>query len=147
MTFEELKKELPTIKQKIESGEYKVVSIDGPQGPTGKTTAANFLRSRDIPVFEEWQMLNIQIGWNPKHKTSIITWPQFIHDVGKLCDIVRKGWNGYEAVIVSGTHRVKDALKILEEQGISAYEECEVLRLEFSDYISPAMRHQNFQIY
>lgn len=43
MTFEELKKELPTIKRKIESGEYSVVIIDGPQGPTGKATAANVL--------------------------------------------------------------------------------------------------------
>ena len=51
MTFEELKKELPTIKQKLESGECKVVSIDGPQGPTGKTTAASFLREQGIPVF------------------------------------------------------------------------------------------------
>lgn len=140
MTFEELKKELPAIKQKIESGEYSVVIIDGPQGPTGKTTAANFLRNNGVPVFEEWQMLNIQIGWNPKPKTSIITWPQFVYDVGRLCDMVRKGWNGYEAIIVSGTHRVKDALKILKEQDISAYEECEVLRLEFVDYIPPAMR-------
>ena len=140
MTFEELKKELPAIKQKIESGEYSVVIIDGPQGPTGKTTAANFLRDNGVPVFEEWQMLNIQIGWNPKPKTSIITWPQFVHDVGRFYDMVRKGWNGYEAIIVSGTHRVKDALKILEEHGISAYEECEVLRLEFVDYIPPVMR-------
>ena len=140
MTFEELKKELPAIKQKIESGEYSVVIIDGPQGPTGKTTAANFLRDNGVPVFEKWQMLNIQIGWNPKPKTSIITWPQFVYDVGRFCDMVRKGWNGYEAIIMSGTHRVKDALKILKEQDISAYEECEVLRLEFVGYISPAMR-------
>ncbi len=89
MTFEELKKELPTIKQKIESGEYSVVIIDGPQGPTGKTTAANFLRDNGVPVFEEWQMLDIQIGWNPKPKTSIITWPQFVHDVGRFCDMER----------------------------------------------------------
>jgi len=146
MTYEELKKELPVIKQKLESGEYSVVSIDGPQGPTGKTTAANFLREQGVPVFEEWQMLNVQIGWNPKHKTSIMTWPQFVHDVGRLCDMIRKGRNGYQAIIVSGTHRVKDALEILQEQDVIAYEECEVLRLEFADYISPAMQRPNFQI-
>ena len=60
--------------------------------------------------------------------------------------MTRKGWNGYQAIIVSGTHRVKDALEILQDQDVSAYEECEVLRLEFADYISLAMRRPNFQI-
>lgn len=145
MTFEELKKELPAIKQKIESGEYSVVSIDGPQGPTGKTTAANFLREQGIPVFEEWQLFNLQIGWNPKPKTSIMMWHQFVHDAGKICDMIRKGHHGYQAVIVSGTHRVDDVLEILWSNRIDAYRESDILRLEFSDYISPAMEHPNSQ--
>ena len=137
MTVEELKKELPAIKQKLESGEYKVVSIDGPQGPTGKTTAANFLREQEIPVFEEWQMFDVRIGWNPKPKSSIMMWHEFVHDIGKICDMIRKGYHDYQAVIVSGTHRVDDALELLRSQNIDAYRESDVLRLEFSNYISP----------
>lgn len=145
MTFEELKKELPTIKRKIESGEYSVVIIDGPQGPTGKTTAANFLRDNGIPVFEEWQMFYIRIGWAPKPKTSIMMWHEFVRDAGKIVDMIHKGHHGYQAVIVDGTHRVDDVREILWCNRIEAYKESEVLRLTFSDYISPAMRHQNPQ--
>lgn len=135
MTIEELKKELPAIKQKLESGEYKVVSIDGPQGPTGKTTAANFLREQGIPVFEEWQLFNIQIGWAPKPKTSIMMWPQFVHDAGKICDMIHKCHHGYQAVIVRGTHRVDDALDILWSNRIPAFKESEILRLTLSTYL------------
>ena len=147
MTFEELKKELPAIKQKIDSGEYSVVVIDGPQGPTGKTTAANFLRDNGIPVFEEYQMFYIRIGWMPKPKTSIMMWHEFVRDAGKICKMIKKGWYGYQGVIVDGTRKVDDVLEILWCNRIKAYKESEVMRLEFSDYISPAMRHQNFKIH
>ena len=135
MTFEMLEKELPAIKQKIESGEYRVVSIDGPQGPTGKTTAANFLREQGIPIYEEWQLFNIWIGWNAKPKTSIMMWNQFIHNACRFCDMIHKGHHGYQAVIVGGTHRVDDVINFFESEGIDAFREDEVLRLEFSDYI------------
>lgn len=135
MTFEELEKELPTIKQKIESGEYSVVSIDGPQGPTGKTTAANFLREQGIPVFEEWQMFNLQIGWNPKKKTSIMTWYDFVRNADKICKMIKKGWYGYQAVIVGGTNRVDDVLDILWQEQIYAFKETEVLRFTLDSYV------------
>lgn len=147
MTVAELKKELPTIKQKIESGEYSVVIIDGPQGPTGKTTAANFLRSNGIPVFEEWQMYYVRIGWIPKPRTSIMMWHEFVRNAGKIIDMIHKGHHGYQAVIVDGTHRVDDAIEILWCNRVEAYKESKVLRLTFSDYISRAMRHQNSQIH
>lgn len=146
MTVEEIKKELPAIKQKIESGEYKVVSIDGPQGPTGKTTAANFLRSEGVPVFEEWQMFNIQIGWAPKAKTSIMMWPQFVHDAGEICDMIHKCHHGYQAIIVGGTHRVDEALDILRSNRVPAFKESEVLRFTLSTYVDYTSR-ENFHLH
>ena len=128
MTFEELKKELPAIKQKIESGEYSVVIIDGPQGPTGKTTAANFLRDNGVPVFEEWQMYYIRIGWMPKPKTSIMMWHEFVSCAEKICRMIRKGHYGYQGAIVGGTCRVSDAVELLRANRINAYEESNVLR-------------------
>lgn len=139
MTFEELKKELPTIKQKIESGEYRAVIIDGPQGPTGKTTAANFLRENGIPVFEEWQMFYIRIGWAPKPKTSIMMWHEFVRNAGKICEMIHKGHHGYRAVIVNGTCQVDDTIAALQCNRVEAYRESEALRLTFSDYISPVI--------
>lgn len=128
MTFEELKKELPAIKQKIESGEYSVVIIDGPQGPTGKTTAANFLRDNGVPVFEEWQMYYIRIGWMPIPKTSIMMWHEFVSYAEKICRMIRKGHYGYQGTIVGGTCRVSDAVELLRANEINAYEESNVLR-------------------
>lgn len=134
MTLEELKKELPTIKQKIESGEYSVVIIDGPQGPTGKTTAANFLRSNGIPVFEEWQMYYVRIGWMPKPRTSIMMGYQFAESAGKICEMIKKGWYGYQGVIVGGTCQLDDAIEILRNSQVTAYKESEVLRFILDTY-------------
>lgn len=145
MTVEELKKEIPTIKQKLESGEYRVVSIDGPQGPTGKTTAANLLRSEGIPVYEEWQLFDVRVGWNPKPKTAIKIWYEIIHDADKILNMIRKGHHGYRAVVVTGSYGVDDVRNALLSRGITVFRDSEILRLEFTDYISPAMRHQNFQ--
>ena len=146
MTVEELKKKIPEIKQKLENGEYRVVSIDGPQGPTGKTTAAKLLRTEGLPVYEEWQLFNIWIGWNSKPKTSIMMWHEFVRNAGRICDMIRKGHHGYQAVIVGGTHRVDDVINFFGSERIDAFRENEVLRLEFSDYIYPAKEHQSAQI-
>lgn len=135
MTFEELKKELPTIKQKIESGECSVVIIDGPQGPTGKTTAANFLRDNGVLVFEDWQTYYIRIGWMHKPKTSIMTWYEFNRDVEKICKMIKKGWYGYQAAIVGGTCEVSDAVELLHGYEINAYEEAKVLRFTLDTYM------------
>lgn len=136
MTFEELKKELPTIKQKIESGEYSVVIIDGPHGPTGKTTAANFLRNNDIPVFEEWQMYYIRIGWMHKPGTSIMMWYELVENADKICEMIKNGWYGYQGVIVDGTCQLDDGIEILRSNQIVAYKESEVLRFTLDVYVN-----------
>ncbi len=136
MTLEELKKELPAIKQKIESGEYSVVIIDGPQGPTGKTTAANFLRDNGIPAFEEWQMYYIRIGWMPKPKTSIMMGYQFVENADKICEMIKRGWYGYQGVIVDGTCQLDDAIEILRNKQVTAYKESEVLRFILDVYVN-----------
>ena len=46
MTFAQFKKAIPGIKRKMQGWPYKVIIVDGPQGPTGKTTAAKI---RDYP--------------------------------------------------------------------------------------------------
>lgn len=139
MTVAELKKEILAIKQKLESGEYRVVSIDGPQGPTGKTTAANLLRAEGIPVHEEWQLFNIWIGWNSKPKTSIMMWHEFVKNAGKICKMIRKGYHGYQAVIVGGTHRVDDVINFFRCEKIDVYRESEVLRFTLSTYADRTM--------
>lgn len=135
MTLDELKKEIPTIKQKLESGEYRVVSIDGPQGPTGKTTAANLLRSEGIPVYEEWQLFDIWVGWNSKPYTSIKMWHQVVHEMDKIVDMIRKGYHGYQSVVVTGTHGIEYVLDALQSRGIEAFRESEVLRITLSTYL------------
>ena len=40
---------------------YKVIIVDGPQGPTGKTTAAKILRDQGLPVYEDWEVLHITL--------------------------------------------------------------------------------------
>ena len=44
MTFAQFKKTIPRIKKKMQGWPYKAIIIDGPQGPTGNTTAAKLLR-------------------------------------------------------------------------------------------------------
>lgn len=134
MTLDELKKEIPTIKQKLESGEYRVVSIDGPQGPTGKTTAANLLRSEGIPVYEEWQLFNIWVGWNTKQKSSVMSWNDFVENSARICDVVRNGYYGYQAVLVGGTYRADDVVDFLGGKGVDAFCESKVLRITLSTY-------------
>lgn len=48
MTFAQFKKTIPHIKKKMQGWPYKAIIIDGPQGPTGKTTAAKLLREQGL---------------------------------------------------------------------------------------------------
>lgn len=61
MTFEQLKKAIPRIKRKMQGWPYKVIVVDGPQGPTGKTTAAKLLREQGLTVYEDWEVLHVTL--------------------------------------------------------------------------------------
>lgn len=61
MTFAQFKKAIPGIKRKMQGWPYKVIIVDGPQGPTGKTTAAKILRDQGLPVYEDWEVLHITL--------------------------------------------------------------------------------------
>ncbi|MDF2650155.1 MAG: hypothetical protein K0Q73_5960 [Paenibacillus sp.] len=40
----------------------KAIIVGGPQGPTGKTTLVNYLRSQGFTAFETWETHNIQLN-------------------------------------------------------------------------------------
>ena len=61
MTFEQFKKTIPHIKKKMQGWPYKAIIIDGPQGPTGKTTAAKLLREQGLTVYEDWEVLHVTL--------------------------------------------------------------------------------------
>lgn len=61
MDLQQLEKAIPTIKRQLEGGEKGIVVIDGPEGPTGKTTASRMLAAAGIPVYEEYQVLRITL--------------------------------------------------------------------------------------
>lgn len=61
MTFAEFKKAIPSIKRKMQGWPYKAIIIDGPQGPTGKTTAAKLLREQGLTVYEDWEVLHVTL--------------------------------------------------------------------------------------
>ena len=48
------------INEAIELG--KPVLVKGPQGPTGKTTLVNLLRSQGVIAFEEWECLTLELN-------------------------------------------------------------------------------------
>lgn len=59
MTLQDVKKKIPAIQRLLNGGQKKIVVIDGPSGPTGKTTAARLLADAGIPVYEEYQVIRI----------------------------------------------------------------------------------------
>lgn len=59
MTLQDVKKKIPSIQRQLNGGQKKIVVIDGPSGPTGKTTAARILADAGIPVYEEYQVIRI----------------------------------------------------------------------------------------
>ena len=59
MTLQDVKKKIPAIQRQLNGGQKKIVVIDGPSGPTGKTTAARLLADTGIPVYEEYQVIRI----------------------------------------------------------------------------------------
>ncbi len=61
MTFAQFKKIIPHIKKKMQGWPYKAIIIDGPQGPTGKTTAAKLLREQGLTVYEDWEVLHVTL--------------------------------------------------------------------------------------
>ena len=61
MTFAQFKKAIPGIKRKKQGWTYKENIVDGPQGPTGKTTAAKIQRDQGLPVYEDWEVLHITL--------------------------------------------------------------------------------------
>ncbi len=61
MTFAQFKKTIPHIKKKMQGWPYKAIIIDGPQGPTGKTTAAKLLREQGLTVYEDWEVLHVTL--------------------------------------------------------------------------------------
>lgn len=61
MTFAEFKKAIPSIKRKMQGWPYKAIIIDGPQRPTGKTTAAKLLREQGLTVYEDWEILHVTL--------------------------------------------------------------------------------------
>ena len=62
MTLRQLEKSIPAIRRQLNSGEKKIVIIDGQAGPTGKTTAMHALQDAGIPAYEEYQVLHITVG-------------------------------------------------------------------------------------
>ena len=61
MTFAQFKKAIPNIKRKMQGWPYKAIIVDGPQGPTGKTTAAKLLREQGLTVYENWEVLHVTL--------------------------------------------------------------------------------------
>lgn len=59
LTLQDVKKKIPAIQRQLNGGQKKIVVIDGPSGPTGKTTAARILADAGIPVYEEYQVIRI----------------------------------------------------------------------------------------
>lgn len=59
MTLRQLEKSIPAIRRQLNSGEKKIVIIDG---PAGKTTAMHALQDAGIPAYEEYQALYITVG-------------------------------------------------------------------------------------
>lgn len=59
LTLQDVKKKIPAIQRQLNGGQKKIVVIDGPSGPTGKTTAARLLADAGVPVYEEYQVLRI----------------------------------------------------------------------------------------
>ena len=59
LTLQDVKKKIPAIQRLLNGGQKKIVVIDGPSGPTGKTTAARLLADAGIPVYEEYQVIRI----------------------------------------------------------------------------------------
>lgn len=59
MTLKDVKMKIPAIQQQLNGGQKKIVVIDGPSGPTSKTTAARLLADAGVPVYEEYQVLRI----------------------------------------------------------------------------------------
>lgn len=58
-SLQDVKKKIPAIQRQLNGGQKKIVVIDGPSGPTGKTTAARILADAGIPVYEEYQVIRI----------------------------------------------------------------------------------------
>lgn len=61
MTLQEFQKKIPTIKRQLNGGEKKIVIVDGPQGPTGKTTAVKALRNAGIEAYEEYEVVRVTL--------------------------------------------------------------------------------------
>ena len=61
MTLQEFQKKIPAIKSQLDGGAKKVVIVDGPQGPTGKTTAVKALRNTGIQAFEEYEVIRVTL--------------------------------------------------------------------------------------
>lgn len=59
LNLQEVKGKIPAIQRQLNGGQKKIVVIDGPSGPTGKTTAARILADAGIPVYEEYQVIRI----------------------------------------------------------------------------------------
>lgn len=61
MTLQEFQKKIPTIKDQLNGGAKKIVIVDGPQGPTGKTTAVKALRNAGIEAYEEYEVIRVTL--------------------------------------------------------------------------------------
>lgn len=68
-SLQDVKKKIPAIQRQLNGGQKKIVVIDGPSGPTGKTTAARILADAGIPVYEEYQVIRITMD-EPLSKVS-----------------------------------------------------------------------------
>jgi polynucleotide 5'-kinase involved in rRNA processing len=63
----EVKEYLKSLGVKIPSHKATVIIIDGPQGPTGKTTLKTVLTNLGYTVFEKWETVTITLDKPLEH--------------------------------------------------------------------------------
>lgn len=61
MTLQEFQKKIPEIKRKVDGRSVKAVIVWGPRGPIGKTAAVKALKNADIPAYEAYEVLVIEL--------------------------------------------------------------------------------------
>lgn len=81
MTLQDVKKKIPAIQRQLNGGQKKIVVIDGPSGPTGKTTAARLLTDAGIPVYEGYQVLRITVDGEPERELSAISTDDLVKEL------------------------------------------------------------------
>lgn len=89
MTLQDVKKKISSIQRQLNGGQKKIVVIDGPSGPTGKTTAARLLADAGIQVYEDYQVMHITVDGEPERDLSEISTDALVKELlGRGCLMV-----------------------------------------------------------